>query len=80
MRHATVLSLEKVHQWLSDDATDFAMRKACDWEEAGISCFGALNALGLLGGEKEELPTCPSCAALLDLALELRGGYQTKED
>lgn len=81
MRHATVLALDTIHPWLSDDATDYWSRLACDWEDGQLGgAFIVGEAARLLHGGSVELPTCPACAALLDLALELRGGYQTKED
>lgn len=73
MRHATVWALENVRPWLPDDTTDYGARSACDWEYTTIEAFTAGDASRLLHGESVELPTCPACAALLDLALELRG-------
>lgn len=75
MRHITVMATNFVSSWLADDATHYAGVLACDWSkvEATAQEFDLPAAVGLLTGTKVELPTCPACAALLDLALEMRG-------
>ena len=79
LRHVTVRALNAVFPWLDDcGRPDSANLKACDW--APLESLDALSEMPmwqlLHGSPFECLPTCPSCAALLDLALEMRG---TKE-
>lgn len=78
LRHVTVLALNEVFPWLGSDARRERNRKACDWEAIGWwrDVLGEMGAWTLVRGGREPLPTCPACAALLDLAFELRG---TKE-
>ena len=73
MTHATAWALDKMYPWLREDARSVAGRAACSWGEAGIDAFTVVAAEALLAGQKVDLPTCPACAALLDLALEMRG-------
>ena len=75
MRHATVWALDIV---LSGDAQwDRASGVgACNWQDIPIlnePHFIAADARMLLSGKKVTLPTCPACAALVDIALEMRG-------
>jgi len=64
-----------VYKWVHNE--DTWRRRACDWEPLGCfdpdDFFTDTTARELLEGERVELPTCPPCAALLDLALEMRG-------
>lgn len=90
MRHATVYAIETLRllpprqeHWVA--ASDI---KACDWtpappppcgpqpplSEYEDNTFRSYAADLLLAGREVQLPTCPACAALVDLALELRGG------
>ena len=77
MRHATVQALRSVYDWLPFHNRfidkPLRLRRACDWEEMHEVAFSALDAFHLLDGQPVDLPTCPSCATLLDVALELRG-------
>lgn len=74
MRHATVKALDCVFPWLPHGASDFEQRLACDWSRADVEgYFIDWRAEALLKGRKVALPTCPACATLLDLALEMRG-------
>lgn len=82
MRHATVYAIEKllrrgrpgrVGGWVNASAVS-----ACLWEhliDAGVHSghFNDDEAARLLAGERIDLIVCPACAALVDLALELRG-------
>lgn len=80
LRHVTVLALNEVFPWLGSDAMHSVDRKGCDWEALRVvpvpPVLGEMSAWRLVRGGREPLPTCPACAALLDLAFELRG---TKE-
>ena len=74
MRHATVQAADVVLsgevQWSRASGLS-----ACRWEPISIlnePHFIAADARSLLDGKKATLPDCPACAALLDLALELR--------
>lgn len=76
LRHATVMALDLVFRWLPRPVIDAGSRRACDWERVYIfenSTFTYEAGVRLIGGASVELPTCPACAALLDLALEMRG-------
>lgn len=80
MRHATVQALRAVHDWIVGHDRkanpSLAFVRACDWHENTFERhelrFTALDAYHLLDGQTVTLPDCPSCAALLDLALEMR--------
>ncbi len=73
MRHATVWATLEIHPWSLRDLAAFGFR-ACDWGwEESEDLFAAEDAQALLDGREVDLPTCPACAALLDLALEMRG-------
>jgi len=80
VRHATVLATRSIFAWcdLSGDAELAACAKrACDWqpltEREALNSMQDTQARRLFHGEPVELPTCPACAALVDLALEMRG-------
>ena len=77
LRHVTVCALHEVFPWL-EDALDERSRRGCDWSsiQDWSQDLTELCAWSLLRGVSQPLPTCPACAALLDLALEMRG---TKE-
>ena len=81
MRHATVYAIEellrrgtnRVGGWVNASALT-----ACSWErlpDAGARSghFNDDEAAAFLVGERIDLISCPACAALVDLALELRG-------
>lgn len=74
MRHATVNSTLVIFDWHPRRA-GMHDRRACDWAPIMdlVAPFCDSTALDLLTGEKVDLPTCPACAALVDLALEMRG-------
>ena len=78
MRHATVNATRVLHDWTGDMPVQCQGRRACDWERMGDSvgydmAFNDQEARTMLHGRDVTPPTCPACAALLDLALELRG-------
>jgi len=84
MRHATVYAIEELlHRGrdvpaLSRAWVNASAITACSWErlaDAGAHSghFNDDEAAQLLAGERIDLITCPACAALVDLALELRG-------
>lgn len=75
LRHVTVLALNFIHPWLGPGfrVRDVHDRRGCDWAIEMKNTFGWDAAENLLLERQVELPTCPACAALLDLALELRG-------
>ena len=76
MRHATVMGLNVLRPWVGYPGGTAWRRLACTWEPCNPEAkdfFNDEHAWDLLGGRRVELPTCPACAALLDLALELRG-------
>lgn len=79
MRHATVQATRVVFNWLPYHNRfidkSLRLRRACDWSDTTplADNFDALDAVHLLDGQAVDLPTCPACAALLDLALEMRG-------
>lgn len=73
-RHVTVNALNVVFPW-ADGAVEATRRRACDWEFSDALREDVLydsEVRRLLRGESVDLPTCPACAALLDLALEMR--------
>ena len=78
MRHATVLALNEIYEWIpSADAHSAWLNRACDWEPSYTGMnndFINGDAQRLIRGDFVTLPDCPACAALLDLALEMRGG------
>ena len=48
--------------------------RACDWVSQPGDAFDETSAFDLFVlGEACDLPTCPECAVLVDLALTLRG-------
>lgn len=78
MRHATVNATYVFYHWFDKDDTraSHGNRRACDWaldNKAGLEQFHEDTAYMLLDGKTVELPTCPACAALIDLAVELGG-------
>jgi hypothetical protein len=83
MRHATVYALEalqgiKTKPALKEDGWDVGAGNvmACSWERQSQKDrrpFDRTDARDLLAGYEVILPTCPACATLLDLALEMRG-------
>lgn len=79
MRHATVFAVQEILRSPSRDEWDGAASglSACGWEplpnSSGEGAFNDYCAIGLTEGCKAVLPTCPACAALVDLALEMRG-------
>lgn len=77
MRHATVNAVEHIRAPdLQDRWANAAGVAACNWESISLRTlahFHAGSAEDLVFGLRVELPTCPACAALVDLALELRG-------
>lgn len=85
MRHATVYAIEVIQrlparaesQWEAaglewQGASDV---RACDWLPlpTAAEAFRSTTAAALLRDVAVELPTCPSCAALVDLAFAMRG-------
>lgn len=78
MRHATVLALNEIYEWIPSrvDRASAWRRRACDWGVLDTSpreIFINDDAEDLRRGRAVTLPDCPACAALLDLALEMRG-------
>lgn len=76
MRHVTVIATNAVFAWLPNihDRYHCSARRACDWGEAKGGDVSALDVYLFLDTEQAfQPPTCPACAALLDLALEMRG-------
>lgn len=83
LRHVTVLALNEVHSWIEFGISTARWSRvvgvvACDWRTVGDdeSIFDSSSAYQLLIGIAVEPPTCPACAALLDLALEMRGSKE----
>ena len=81
MRHATVYAIEELLRRGHNRTTGWTNASgitACSWErlaDAG-AYSGHLNddeAVAFLAGERIDLIACPACAALVDLALEMRG-------
>jgi len=80
VRHATVLATNVVFRWADlrgDSEVAAYAKRACDWqsltETQSLNSLQDMEAKELLAGGTVRLPTCPACAALLDLALEMRG-------
>lgn len=87
MRHATARAINFIYPWYEQvDSMGYGwknindgLRLACDWSEfnyrarAEDELFTGGAAQSLVKGRRVDLPTCPACAALLDLALELSG-------
>ena len=81
MRHATVNATRVLFDWVrlgspETDRWQTSDRRACGWEKVERRRwpgFSDGSAIDLNGGLKVALPTCPACAALVDLALEMRG-------
>ena len=75
MRHATVTATRAIFDWAPwSMLTASNNHRACDWARcADDSWFDFWASEQLIAGREVALPTCPACAALLDLALELRG-------
>lgn len=77
MRHATVMAVKEIFPWLDLDADGVNGRRACDWSQLRgddiAPFFDVFAAIALLDGKEVHLPTCPACACLVDLALEMRG-------
>lgn len=79
MRHATVLALNEIYEWIPNSLGNRAsawQKRACDWNELDTSPMEAFintDAENLRRGSAVTLPDCPACAALLDLAMEMRG-------
>lgn len=75
MRHASVNATLAIFEWQKPPRPNVHDRRACDWAHAGPKELMMVDstAFALLAGERVELPTCPACAALVDLALEMRG-------
>jgi hypothetical protein len=51
--------------------------RACSWSRINLGlypydAFEAWHARDLLRGEAVDLPTCPTCAVFVDMALEIR--------
>lgn len=80
MRHATVLAVNAIFQWIEKgEEPNARLVRACSWEsetEDTEHYFGDQDGEDLARGLMPVvgLPTCPACAALVDLALEMRGG------
>ncbi len=73
MRHATVSATLIFYRW-ETYLEDRYERRACDWvKDLTPAIFHQQDAHKLLQGILVELPTCPECAALVDLAQELGG-------
>lgn len=84
MRHATVYAIEtaqgiKTMPGVQEPGWQFGAGNviACSWEhvieDEMPSALSRFEMMELLVGKPVDLPTCPACAALLDLALEMRG-------
>ena len=74
MRHATVMALWTIARKESLPS-DWQLRRGCDWSpDASDAVWGRVDADDLLEGKRPTREvTCPACAALVDLALEMRG-------
>lgn len=84
MIHATINALRLIYDWTDikkapDDGEmlpSCSHIQACDWEAVhwNTTAFVKRDAYQLLGGDTPGITiTCPKCAVLLDVALELRG-------
>lgn len=84
IRHATARAINFIHPWYEQvggwyggKSVNDGLRLACDWSKFAYRSidehFTGGQAQALVKGRRVELPTCPSCAALLDKALELSG-------
>ena len=78
MRHATATATRAIFDWAPWAPLSASNnRRACDWTHsadcADEKWFDFWTSEQLIAGREVALPTCPACAALLDLALELRG-------
>lgn len=85
MRHMTVYGLGVFLSktgWPSYDswwnAADIA---ACDWSAIKFASselqgvFSSRDASNLIKGYEVDLPTCPQCCVMMDLALEMRARW-----
>jgi hypothetical protein len=74
MRHASVMALWRIAR-MESLSLDWQLRQGCDWASAdGDVVWGQVDALDLLDGRRPRREvTCAACAALVDLALEMRG-------
>ena len=83
MRHATVNATFFLYEWFEDNTySGRESRIACDWSDCEGGCleseyFNDNAAIKLINGRQCELPTCPECAVLVDLAIQLREESQS---
>lgn len=83
MRHATVNATFFLYKWFEDNRySGRTSRLACDWSCREFGCFESdyfdvTAAINLISGRRSELPTCPECAVLVDLAIQLREESQS---
>ena len=77
MRHATwnaILAIAGPQASEKCNSLMISRVRACDWRALGDdeSHFKDVEAALLVGGYSADLPTCPTCAVFVDMALAMR--------